>query len=52
MFLAIPFSLMWVGLAKAQKNPITPIKFALGILQLGLGFLVFAMSAQYMDRSR
>ena len=49
MFLAIPFSLMWVGLAKAQKNPITPIKFALGILQLGLGFLVFAMSAKYMD---
>ena len=49
MFLAIPFSLMWVGLAKAQKNPITPIKFALGILQLGLGFLVFAMSAQFMD---
>ena len=38
MFKAIPFSLMWVGLAKAQKNPITPIKFALGILQLGLGF--------------
>ena len=49
MFLAIPFSLMWVALAKAQKNPRTPIKFALGILQLGLGFLVFAMSAQYMD---
>ena len=49
MFLAIPFSLMWVGLAKAQKNPITPVKFALGILQLGLGFLVFAMSAKYMD---
>ena len=49
MFLAIPFSLMWVALAKAQKNPITPVKFALGILQLGLGFLVFAMSAQYMD---
>ena len=49
MFLAIPFSLMWVALAKAQKNPRTPIKFALGILQLGLGFLVFAMSAQFMD---
>ena len=49
MFLAIPFSLMWVALAKAQKNPSTPIKFALGILQLGLGFLVFAMSAQFMD---
>jgi proton-dependent oligopeptide transporter, POT family len=49
MFLAIPFSLMWVALAKAQKNPRTPVKFALGILQLGLGFLVFAMSAQFMD---
>ena len=49
MFLAIPFSLMWVALAKAQKNPRTPIKFALGILQLGLGFIVFAMSAQFMD---
>jgi len=49
MFLAIPFSLMWVALAKAQKNPRTPVKFALGILQLGLGFLVYAMSAQFMD---
>ncbi|MAR39396.1 MAG: MFS transporter [Flavobacteriales bacterium] len=49
MFLAIPFSLMWVALAKAQRNPRTPIKFALGILQLGLGFIVFAMSAQFMD---
>ena len=49
MFLAVPFSLMWVALAKAQKNPRTPVKFALGILQLGLGFLVFAMSAQFMD---
>ena len=49
MFLAIPFSLMWVALAKSGKNPRTPIKFALGILQLGLGFLVLAMSAQFMD---
>ena len=49
IFLAIPFSMMWVYLAKTQRNPITPIKFALGILQLGIGFLVFAMSAQYMD---
>jgi len=49
IFLAIPFSMMWVYLSKTQRNPTTPIKFALGILQLGLGFLVFAMSAQYMD---
>jgi POT family proton-dependent oligopeptide transporter len=49
IFLAIPFSMMWVYLSKIQRNPTTPNKFALGILQLGLGFLVFAMSAQYMD---
>jgi len=49
IFLAIPFSMMWVYLSKNQRNPITPIKFALGILQLGLGFIVFAMSAQFMD---
>ena len=49
IFLAIPFSMMWVYLSKTQRNPTTPVKFALGILQLGLGFLVFAMSAQYMD---
>ena len=51
IFLAIPFSMMWVYLSKTQRNPITPIKFALGILQLGLGFIVFAMSAQFMDGS-
>jgi len=49
IFLAIPFSMMWVYLSKTQRNPTTPNKFALGILQLGLGFLVFAISAQYMD---
>ena len=49
IFLAIPFSMMWVYLSKTQRNPTTPNKFALGILQLGLGFIVFAMSAQYMD---
>jgi POT family proton-dependent oligopeptide transporter len=41
--------MLWVYLSKTQRNPTTPIKFALGILQLGIGFLVFAMSAQFMD---
>ncbi len=48
ILLAIPFSMMWVWLDKKRKNPNTTIKFGLGILQLGLGFLVFAMSAPYM----
>ncbi len=51
ILLAIPFSLMWVALSKRNLNPRTPIKFAMGIAQLGLGFLVFAYSANFMDSS-
>jgi POT family proton-dependent oligopeptide transporter len=49
MFLAIPFSMMWNWLDKRNLNPNTMVKFGLGIIQLGLGFLVFALSAQFMD---
>lgn len=34
------FSMMWIKLSKIGKNPNIPMKFALGIFQLGLGFLV------------
>ncbi|MEM0995845.1 MAG: peptide MFS transporter [Bacteroidota bacterium] len=47
--LAVPFSLLWTFLDTKRLNPSTPIKFALGILQLGLGFGVFAFSAHQMD---
>jgi len=49
IFLAIPFSMMWSWLEKRNLNPNTMVKFGLGILQLGLGFLVFALSARFMD---
>ena len=39
------FALMWVGLAKRNLDPSTPVKFALGVAQLGLGFLVLAWGA-------
>ena len=48
IFLAIPFSMMWNWLEARNMNPNTMIKFGLGILQLGLGFLVFALSARFM----
>ena len=48
VLLAIPFSWVWTKLDVAKKNPSTPIKFSLGILQLGLGFLVFATSFYYV----
>jgi len=34
------FSVMWVRLAKIGKNPNIPMKFGLGIIQLGLGYLM------------
>lgn len=46
---ALPFSALWVYLSKSRMNPFTPVKFAMGIAQLGLGFLIFALSANYAD---
>jgi len=34
------FSVMWVKLSRIGKNPSIPMKFALGIFQLGIGFLL------------
>lgn len=34
------FSVMWIKLSNIKKNPTIPAKFGLGILQLGLGYLV------------
>ena len=47
--LAIPFSWMWTKLGAINKNPNTPMKFALGIFQLGLGFLIFAATAHFIN---
>ena len=47
MILAIPFSIMWQRLG--NRSPRTIVKFSLGIWQLGLGFLVFAVSSRFMD---
>ena len=49
VLLAIPFSWMWTKLGFLNKNPNTAMKFALGIFQLGLGFLIFASTAHFMD---
>lgn len=34
------FSVMWIKLSNIGKNPSIPMKFGLGIIQLGLGYLV------------
>ncbi len=40
------FGAMWVWLAKKQLEPSSPLKFAFGLLLLGLGFLVMYFAAK------
>jgi len=40
------FSVMWVRLSAIGKNPSIPIKFGLGIIQLGLGYLMLLVGAK------
>ena len=51
MLLAIPFAALWVWLAKRNLEPSTPVKFALGIIQAGLGFGALVLGAQFPDQS-
>ena len=39
-------AVLWDRLAQRDADPSTPIKFALGIIQLGLGFLIFVWGAR------
>ena len=43
------FSVMWVKLDQLGKNPSIPMKFALGILQLGAGFLITLVGLQFAN---
>lgn len=40
ILLSLPFSWLWVWLDRKRLEPSTPLKFALGLLQLALGFLI------------
>ncbi len=50
ILLAIPFSWLWAELTKSGKNPNSAIKSGIGLLLLGLGFVVFASSANGADQ--
>ena len=43
------FSVMWLKLDKMGRNPSIPMKFSLGILQLGLGFLITLLALNFAD---
>ncbi|HEX7029558.1 MAG TPA: peptide MFS transporter, partial [Gammaproteobacteria bacterium] len=46
ILLAPVFAWFWVFLAKRNLEPSAPAKFALGLIQLGLGFAVMAIAAR------
>lgn len=45
------FSVMWVKLAKIGKDPSIPLKFAFGIIQLALGFLVTMVGMMFVNEA-
>ncbi len=48
---AMLFSWLWVYLSRKKMNPHTPYKFAFGLLILGVGYLIYAMSGGYADEA-
>ncbi len=45
VLLAPVFAMVWQGLARKGKEPSTPLKFGLALVQVGLGFLVLVWGA-------
>ncbi len=46
VILAPVFASIWVGLAKRHMDPSMPAKFAIGLIILGLGFLIMVAAAK------
>ncbi len=51
VLLAIPFALLWPWLNKRNLNPNTALKFAIGTIQVGLGFGALVLGAKFPDSS-
>ncbi len=46
IILAPVYSALWIGLARRQLDPSTPVKFAIGLLLLAGGFVIMIFAAQ------
>jgi POT family proton-dependent oligopeptide transporter len=51
MLLAIPFAALWTWLSKKNLEPPTPVKFGLGIIQVGVGFGALVFGAQFPNEA-
>lgn len=49
MILAVPFASLWSFLTRKNRNPNSPFKMGMGLLLLGLGFMVFGFSSNSVD---
>lgn len=49
VLLAPLFSIMWTWLGRRGWEPSIPVKFALGLVQVGLGFVVLAYGGNFID---
>ena len=49
LILGLAFSALWTYLGNRNADPSAPVKFALGLMQLGLGFGVFWLGARWSD---
>ena len=49
--LAIPFAALWTWLSRHDIEPSTPVKFGLGIIQVGLGFGVLVVGSRFPDQA-
>ncbi len=45
LLFAVPFSALWVLLSRRKREPSTPVKFGLGLVLLGLGFVALWLGA-------
>jgi POT family proton-dependent oligopeptide transporter len=51
VLLAPVFAWLWIKLASIKREPSTPVKFALGLLFVGLGFLLLVPAAKQLIAS-
>jgi POT family proton-dependent oligopeptide transporter len=49
LLFGLVFSALWAALGKRGREPRTPVKFSLGLLQLGLGFAVLWYGTRLCD---
>jgi POT family proton-dependent oligopeptide transporter len=51
VMLAIPFSMLWDSLRKKGKEPLSPVKQAVGLLLIAISYFIIAYNVKYLGTS-